>query len=82
MKFHSVVPIAALTCLSACAVNPVTGKSEFSLVSEAQEIQLGKENYPYMQQSGGGEYDVDPELTAYVQGVGNITDHGKPVQVQ
>ena len=71
MKFHGIVPIAALTCLSACAVNPVTGKSEFSIVSEAQEIQIGEENYAYMQQSGGGEYDVDAELTAYVQGVGN-----------
>ena len=57
--------------LSGCAVNPVTGKTEFSLVSEAQEIQIGEENYAYMQQSGGGEYDVDPALTAYVQGIGN-----------
>ena len=63
--------IAALAALSACAVNPVTGKSELSLVSEAQEIRIGEENYAYMQQSGGGEFDVDPELTAYVQGVGN-----------
>jgi predicted Zn-dependent protease len=28
------------------------------------------ENYGYMQQAGGGEYDVDPQLTEYVQGVG------------
>ena len=59
-----------LLSLTGCAVNPVTGKTEFSLVSEAQEIQLGTENYAYMQQSGGGQYDVDPELTAYVQVVG------------
>jgi len=56
---------------TACAVNPVTGRREFSLVSEAQEIQIGEENYAYMQQSGGGLYDVDLELTAYVQGIGN-----------
>jgi predicted Zn-dependent protease len=66
-----IVLLFLLAGLSACAVNPVTGKSEFSLVSEAQEIQMGEENYPYMQQSGGGEYDVDPELTAYVQGIGD-----------
>ena len=59
--------IAALT---ACGVNPVTGKRELTFVSEAQEIQLGNENYAYMQQAGGGEYDVDPELTSYVQGIG------------
>ena len=62
--------VALLVFLSGCAVNPVTGKRELSLVSEAQEIQIGTENYAFMQQSGGGEYDVDPELTAYVQRVG------------
>ena len=53
-----------------CAVNPVTGQREFASVSQAQEIQIGTENYGYMQQAGGGEFDVDPELTAYVKGVG------------
>jgi predicted Zn-dependent protease len=62
---------AAVMLTSGCAVNPVTGKSEFSLVSEAQEIQIGEANYSFMQQSGGGQYDVDPELTTYVQGIGN-----------
>jgi len=57
--------------LAGCAVNPVTGKRELAFVSEAQEIQLGTENYAFMQQSGGGEYDVDPQLTAYVRGIGN-----------
>ena len=71
MKFARLLVLTLLAGLSACAVNPVTGKSEFSIVSEAQEIQIGEENYAYMQQSGGGEYDVDPELTAYVQGIGN-----------
>ena len=61
----------AIVGIAGCAVNPVTGKPELSLVSEAQEIQIGEQNYPYMQQSGGGQYDVDPELTAYVQGIGN-----------
>jgi predicted Zn-dependent protease len=61
----------AIVGIAGCAVNPVTGKAELSLVSEAQEIQIGEENYPYMQQSGGGQYDVDPGLTTYVQGIGN-----------
>jgi predicted Zn-dependent protease len=62
---------ALLAGLAACAVNPVTGEREFTMVSEAQEIQLGTENYGYMQQAGGGEHDVDPELSAYVRGVGD-----------
>ena len=61
----------AFVAMSACAVNPVTGKTEFTFVSEAEEIKLGTENYAFMQQAGGGEYDVDPVLTDYVQGIGN-----------
>ena len=67
----SIALVAAVLALPGCAVNPVTGKTELSLVSTAQEIEIGNENYPYMQQSGGGEYDVDAELTTYVQGIGN-----------
>jgi predicted Zn-dependent protease len=55
---------------SGCATNPVTGKRELDLVSEAAEIQLGTENYAFMQQAGGGELDIDPQLTTYVSGVG------------
>ena len=32
---------------------------------------MGNANYAFMQQSGGGNYDVDPGLTTYVRGVGN-----------
>jgi len=56
--------------LSGCAVNPVTGKNELSLVSEAQELQIGKQNYSPMRQSQGGDYAVDKQLTAYVSEVG------------
>ena len=56
--------------LTACSVNPVTGKRDLILVSSAQEIEMGKQNYAPMQQSQGGEYDVDPELTQYVKEIG------------
>jgi predicted Zn-dependent protease len=38
-----------------CATNPVTGKSELSMVSEQQEIAIGQENYPLMTQQSEGE---------------------------
>ena len=60
-----------LAALSACSVNPVTGKNELVLVSEGQELQMGQQAYAPSQQSQGGVYDVDPELTRYVQNVGN-----------
>ena len=52
--------------LASCAVNPVTGASEFSLLSRQDEISIGNEQYGPSQQSQGGEYKVDPELSAYV----------------
>jgi predicted Zn-dependent protease len=56
--------------LAACAVNPVTGERDLILVSGDQERAMGAKNYAPMQQSQGGVYDVDPELTAYVRSVG------------
>ena len=58
-----------LIILTGCTVNPVTGKSELAWVSEDQEIAIGEQMYLPMQQMQGGQYDVDPELTAYVQGI-------------
>src|SRR5690606_11303639 len=38
--------LAALAVLAACAVTPATGERELSLVSESQEIQMGRESDP------------------------------------
>jgi predicted Zn-dependent protease len=62
--------LLALVALAGCSVNPVTGQRELILISTAQEIEMGRQNYVPMQQSQGGEYDVDPELSAYVRNVG------------
>ncbi|HKI59943.1 MAG TPA: M48 family metalloprotease [Mariprofundaceae bacterium] len=56
--------------ISGCATNPVTGKSDFTLVSEQQELAIGAQQYAPARQSQGGDYEVDPELTAYVSQVG------------
>jgi predicted Zn-dependent protease len=60
----------ALAALTACGVNPVTGKKEIQFVSEAQELKLGEQNYAPMRQAEGGDMDVVPELTTYVNEVG------------
>jgi predicted Zn-dependent protease len=59
-----------ILALAGCAVNPVTGERDLILVSGQQELAMGAQNYAPMQQSQGGEYDVDPALTAYVRSVG------------
>ena len=52
MKTFKVLGSAAiLLFLGACAVNPVTGEKEISIISESTEIQMGQRNFgPYVQQ--------------------------------
>ena len=59
------------TSVLGCATNPVTGKSELSIVSANWELQTGKRNYLPMRQSQGGDYVADPQVQAYVREVGN-----------
>lgn len=57
--------------LSGCGTNPVTQKTEFQLLSEAQEINLGAHHYIPSQQAAGGQFILDPGLTQYINDVGN-----------
>lgn len=69
--FHATLFAASLafgSALLSCATNPVTGKSEISLVSESQEIQMGKEASAQTIQSIG--LVNDPGVQAYVSGIG------------
>ena len=61
--------IFLLSLLGSCAVNPVTGKQDFVMISENQEIQMGREynaqilkQYPVYQ---------DQILQEYVQSIGD-----------
>lgn len=63
--------LAACALGGACAVNPVTGEKELSLVSEEQEIAIGEQQYLPSQQSQGGQYVVDPKLQSYVAQIGH-----------
>ena len=63
--------IAVLAVLSAgCAVNPVTGERNLSLVGEQWELQVGEQQYAPLRQAQGGNFTLDPELVDYVQQVG------------
>ena len=46
MKLRRPMMLASLLVLGACAVNPATGRRELALVSEGQEIQMGREADP------------------------------------
>ena len=70
MQRITAILLLLIVYLTGCSVNPVTGKRQLVLMSTAQEIELGKQNYAPMKQSQGGEFDVDPELSAYVERIG------------
>ncbi len=57
-----------VTFLAACATNPVTGKQDFMMISEEQEINLGKKYHQQILK----QYKLydDPELQAYVTRLG------------
>lgn len=66
----SVCAVLWTALLVSCGTNPVTGKREIQFVSQGQEVQIGQQNYAPMRQSEGGDYAVLPDLTAYVNEVG------------
>ncbi|TVQ48489.1 MAG: peptidase M48 [Gammaproteobacteria bacterium] len=69
MTRHRALVVAALvTGLVACATNPVTGDRELALVSESQEIQIGRQVAEGAAQQLG--LVEDDALQAYVQRLG------------
>jgi predicted Zn-dependent protease len=66
---RSALPLVfSATLLGSCATNPVSGERELSLMSEAQEVQLGQEMDAQVRREMG-LYD-DAELQRYVQNIG------------
>lgn len=68
MRIGKSLSSAVLLGLAACAVNPATGRREFMLVTEGQEIQMGREADPQVSASYG--LVDDPELQRYVSDLG------------
>jgi predicted Zn-dependent protease len=64
------IALALPVLMTGCAVNPVTGKNELSIVSPRQEVPIGEKNYAPSRQSQGGDYYLDKSLQNYVAGVG------------
>jgi predicted Zn-dependent protease len=65
------IPMLALLAgpfAAGCARNPVTGQNELSLVSESQEIEMGRQSAAEVEQTIG--YVDNPQLQSYVAGIG------------
>ncbi len=70
-KHAFILGATLLLSLAGCATNPVTGERELSLVSTEKELAIGAQQYEPARQSQGGDFILDPALTAYISEVGN-----------
>ncbi|MFU8818022.1 MAG: M48 family metalloprotease [Pseudomonadales bacterium] len=61
--------LALLLGATACAVNPVTGRPQFTLISEGQEVQIGQQGAQQVEQSMA--LVDDSELQEYVSRLGH-----------
>ena len=67
MRKATIFFLLSFLAISGCSINPVTGDREFVIMSTAQEIELGKQNYAPMLQSQGGGYDAPTPQGGYSQ---------------
>jgi predicted Zn-dependent protease len=67
-RFRVTMALAAVAAVLACATNPATGKRQLMLVSEAQEIGMGRE----ADKEAVATYGLypDPQVQAYVETLG------------
>ena len=66
LSFLVIIPLVV-----SCAVNSVTGERNLQFYGSDWEQQVGSQMYAPMKQSQGGDFVLDPELTNYVEDVGN-----------
>ena len=69
LSLRPLILLLSLALISSCARNPVTGKKELMLMSESQEIALGKQSDPAIIQQYG--LYQDEEMQKF------INDRGK-----
>lgn len=69
-KHLSLSILAATLCLVAgCTTNPITGKTELMLLSEDQDIEIGRQYAPEIEKQMGGRIQ-DQALQNYVNAIG------------
>ncbi len=68
-EFLWVSSMSAAGFMVGCAANPVTGKSQFMMVSEAQEIEIDKQHSPHQFSSDYGPLQ-DTSLNNYIDRTG------------
>lgn len=68
-RFCRFILVPALAFLIGCAVNPISGKNRLMLISQEQDIAMGKEYAPEVEKELGGRIS-DEKLQRYINDVG------------
>ena len=68
-QFLWLTSVSAAGLMAGCAINPVTGKQQFMLLSEDQEIQIDKQNSPHQFSADYGKVQ-DEALNTYINKTG------------
>src|SRR5262245_23568402 len=66
---EGLVALALGGLASGCATNPVTGRSELMLLSEEEEVQLGKRAFAELHWQEGGPLQIDAATQGYLDGI-------------
>jgi predicted Zn-dependent protease len=68
----SLLLAAVLPGAAGCSVNPATGESSFTgLMSESDEVRIGRESHPQVLAQFGGAY-ADQRLDSYIDSLGQL----------
>ena len=73
-QFLGIASILISGLLLGCATDPVTGKQQFMLVSEEEEIQIDKKYSPFQFSADYGPTQ-DQKLNAYIDQIGKKIGH-------
>ena len=68
-KPHLLIPTLVFCLCAGCATNPITGKQEFMLIPEEQDIRIGQKYAPEIEKQMGGRIANDA-LQNYINSVG------------
>ena len=69
-KKLTALTLTLITCLcTGCAVNPITGRQRLMLISEEQDVTIGRKYAPQIEKQMGGKIP-DPAIQRYIDTVG------------
>lgn len=68
-RLHCSLVMGALAVLTSCSTNPATGRTQFNLISESKELELGAQSAPQFIKQLGGEIPSDT-IRRYVSKIG------------